>query len=80
LDLNFVQGDKDELICILLLANLLWNQHHLLKMLSFFYWMVLAPFLRYFPSKAQGGLELMILLPQSLDNLGILTDYFNVFW
>jgi hypothetical protein len=36
LDLSFVQGDKNGLICILLHANrqLIW--YHLLKMLSFF--------------------------------------------
>ena len=43
MDLSFVQGDKNELICILLHANLQLNQHHLLKMLSFFHWMVLGP-------------------------------------
>jgi hypothetical protein len=43
LDLSFVQGDKNESICILLHDNHQLCQHHLLKMLSFFYWMVLAP-------------------------------------
>ena len=41
--LNFVQGDKNGSICILLHADCQLNQHHLLKMLSFFHWMVLAP-------------------------------------
>jgi hypothetical protein len=41
LDLRFVQGDKNELICILSHANWQLNQHHLLKMLCFFHWMVL---------------------------------------
>jgi len=36
LDLSFVQCDKNGLICILLHADLQLNQHHLLKMLSFF--------------------------------------------
>ena len=35
--------DKNGLICILLHANCQLNQHHLLKMLSFSHWMVLAP-------------------------------------
>jgi hypothetical protein len=43
LDLSFVQGDKNGSICILLHANCQLSQHHLLKMLSFFHWMVLAP-------------------------------------
>jgi hypothetical protein len=43
LDLSFVQGDKNGSICILLHADHQLNQHHLLKMLSFFHWMVLAP-------------------------------------
>ena len=42
LDLNFVQEDKNGLICILLNDNLPLCQHHFLKML-FFQWMVLAP-------------------------------------
>jgi hypothetical protein len=36
LDLNFVQGNKNGSICILLQANWQLSQHHLLKMLSFF--------------------------------------------
>jgi hypothetical protein len=36
LDLSFVQGDKNGLICIRLLVDCQLNQHHLLKMLSFF--------------------------------------------
>jgi len=43
LDLSFVQGDKNGSISILLYADLQLNQHHLLKMLSFFHWTVLAP-------------------------------------
>jgi hypothetical protein len=43
LDLSFVRGDKNGLVCILLHDNRQLNQHHLLKMLSFSYWMVLAP-------------------------------------
>jgi hypothetical protein len=43
LDLSFVQGDKNGSICIVLHDNRQLYQHHLLKMLSFFYWMVLAP-------------------------------------
>jgi hypothetical protein len=43
LDLSFVQGDKNGLIYILLHDNCQLNQHHLLKMLSFFHWIVLAP-------------------------------------
>jgi hypothetical protein len=35
LELSFIQGDKNELICIFLHTNLQLNQHHLLKMLSF---------------------------------------------
>jgi hypothetical protein len=45
LDLSFVQGDKNGSICILLHANC----QHLLKMLSFFHWMVFAPLSKYFP-------------------------------
>jgi hypothetical protein len=41
LDLSFVQGDKNGSIRILLHDNLQMCQHHLLKMLSFFHWMVL---------------------------------------
>jgi hypothetical protein len=43
LDLSFVQGDKNGSICILLHANCQLYQHHLLKMLSFFHWMVFVP-------------------------------------
>jgi hypothetical protein len=43
LDLSFVQGDKNGSISILLHDNCQLCQHHLLKMLSFFHWMVLAP-------------------------------------
>jgi hypothetical protein len=38
LDLTLVQGDKNGSIFILQLC-----QHHLLKILSFFHWMILAP-------------------------------------
>jgi hypothetical protein len=41
LDLSFVQGDKNGSICILLHADCELDQHHLLKMMSFFYCMVL---------------------------------------
>jgi hypothetical protein len=40
LDLSFVQGDKNGSICNLLHANQQLSQHHLLKILSFFQWMV----------------------------------------
>ena len=43
LDLSFLQGDKNRSMCILLHANCQLSQHHLLKTLSFFHWMVLAP-------------------------------------
>jgi hypothetical protein len=43
LDLTLVQGDKYGSIRILLHDNHQLCQHHLLKMLSFFHWMVLAP-------------------------------------
>jgi hypothetical protein len=43
LDLTIVQGDRNGSIHILLHENLQLSQHHLLKMLSFFHWMVLAP-------------------------------------
>ena len=43
LDLTLVQGDSNGSICILLHDNHHLCQHHLLKMLSFFHWMVLAP-------------------------------------
>ena len=46
LDLGFVQGDKNGSIHILLHDNCQLCQHHLLKMLSFSHWMVLAPFQR----------------------------------
>ncbi|CRH48841.1 Uncharacterised protein [Chlamydia trachomatis] len=36
LDISFVQGDKNGSICLLLHDNCQLNQHHLLKMLSFF--------------------------------------------
>ena len=42
LDLSFVQDDKYGCICILLHTDILVDQHHLLKMLSLFYCMVLA--------------------------------------
>jgi hypothetical protein len=43
LDLSFLQGDKNGWICIILHDNHHLSQHYLLKMLSFFYWIVLAP-------------------------------------
>jgi hypothetical protein len=43
LDLTLVQGDRNGSIRILLHDNHQLCQHHLLKMLSFFHWMVLAP-------------------------------------
>jgi hypothetical protein len=43
LDLSFVQGDKNGSSCILLHDNRQLSQYHLLKMLSLFHWMVLAP-------------------------------------
>jgi hypothetical protein len=43
LDLSFVHGNKHGSIHILLHDNCQLSQHHLLKMLSFFHWMVLAP-------------------------------------
>jgi hypothetical protein len=46
LDLSFVQGDKNGSIYILLHANCQLSQYHLLKMLSSFHWMVLAPLLK----------------------------------
>ena len=42
LDFSFVQGNKYGSICILLHADIQVDQHHLLKMLSFFHCMVLA--------------------------------------
>jgi hypothetical protein len=46
IDLSFVQGDKNGSIYILLHANCLLIQHHLLKMLSFFLWVDLDPLLK----------------------------------
>ena len=46
LDFSIVQGDKNGSIYILLHANHLLTQNHLLKMLSSFHWMVLAPLQR----------------------------------
>jgi hypothetical protein len=43
LDLSFVQGNKNGSIRILLHDKRRLCQHHLLKMLSFYHWMVLAP-------------------------------------
>jgi hypothetical protein len=43
LDLSFVQGDQYGSICIFLHVDCQLNKHHLLKMLSFFHWIVLAP-------------------------------------
>jgi hypothetical protein len=43
LDLTLVQGDRNGLIRILLHDNNQLCQHHLLKVLSFFNWMILAP-------------------------------------
>jgi hypothetical protein len=43
LDLSFVKGNKNGSIRILLHDNCQFSQHHLLKMLSFFHWMILAP-------------------------------------
>jgi hypothetical protein len=42
-DLSFVQGDKNESIHVLLHDNSQLSQHHLLKMLYFSHWMLLAP-------------------------------------
>ena len=42
LDLTFVYGDNYESICILLHDGIQLCQYHLLKMFSFFYWMILA--------------------------------------
>jgi hypothetical protein len=42
LDLRFVQGNKNGSIHILLHANCQLSQHHFLKILSYFHWMVLA--------------------------------------
>jgi hypothetical protein len=43
LDFSFVQEDKNGSIYILLYDSCQLCQHHLLKMLSFFHWMVSAP-------------------------------------
>jgi hypothetical protein len=43
LDLSFIQGYKNGSILILPHDNCQLCQYHLLKMLSFFHWMVLAP-------------------------------------
>jgi hypothetical protein len=43
LDLSFVQGSKNGSILIHIHANHQLSQHHLLKMLFSFHWMVLAP-------------------------------------
>jgi hypothetical protein len=43
---NILQGDKNGSICILLHDNHQMSQHHLLKMLSSFHCMVLAPLSR----------------------------------
>ena len=43
LDFTLVQGDRNGSIRILLHDNRQLCQHHLLKMLSFFHWMVFAP-------------------------------------
>jgi hypothetical protein len=43
IDLTLVQGDRNGSIHILLHDNCQLCQHHLLKMLSFFHWMALAP-------------------------------------
>ena len=42
-DMSYVQGDKNGSIRILIHDNRQLCQYHLLKMLSFFHWMVLAP-------------------------------------
>jgi len=49
--LSFAQGDKkgSESICFLH-ADHQFNQHHLLKMLSFFHWIILAPLSNILPS------------------------------
>jgi hypothetical protein len=46
LDLSFVQGDKNGLIHILLYADRQLSQHHLLKMLSSFHWIVFSSFVK----------------------------------
>jgi hypothetical protein len=45
MDLNFMQGDKYDSICILLHEDIHLDQHHFLKMLSFFHFIVLASIL-----------------------------------
>jgi len=40
LDWSFIQRNRNGSVCILLHADLQLNQHHLLKMLSFFHWIV----------------------------------------
>jgi hypothetical protein len=42
LDMNFMQGDGYRSICTLLHVNSQLDQYHLLKMLSFFYCIILA--------------------------------------
>ena len=42
LDLSFVQGDKNRSIFILLYTDSQLDQHHLLKMISFFHCIFLA--------------------------------------
>ena len=42
LELSFVRGGKNGSICIFLQANFYLKQHHLLKMLSFFYWIIFS--------------------------------------
>jgi hypothetical protein len=41
LDLSFAKGDKHGSICIFLHVDIQLDQHHILKMLSFFHGMVL---------------------------------------
>jgi hypothetical protein len=55
LDLTLVQGDRNGSICILLHDNHQLSQLHLLKMLSFFHWMVLAPLSRSSDYKCVGS-------------------------
>jgi hypothetical protein len=43
LELTLLQGDRNGSIGILLHNNSQFCQHHLLKMLSLFHWMILAP-------------------------------------
>ena len=42
LDLSFVQGDRQRSICILLQADIQFQQCHLLKMLSFYHCIILV--------------------------------------